>query len=120
MRRLLVLREQSGSASIEFAGAMFVFALVMIFILQAGAMMVAQVYATAGAREGARAAVTRPAGDPLSAANNAIPGFEREVAVIKGGDSVTVVVRVKTPVIFNAVTDWNWWVRSSATMRQER
>lgn len=99
---------------------MLVFALVMVFIFQAGAMMVAQVAATNAAREGARAAAALPPGDPISAANRSLPPFEREIAVDGGGDAVTVYVRVKTPVLFSVVKDWNWWVQSSATMRREQ
>lgn len=113
-------RGQRGSASIEFAGAMIVFALMMVFILQAGAMMVAQVAATNAAREGARAAATLPPGDPVAAASRTIEHMEREINVGGVGDAVTVVVRIKTPVIFQVVRDWDWWVQGRATMRRER
>ncbi len=99
---------------------MLVFALVMIFIFQAGAMMVAQVAATNAAREGARAAAALPPGDPITAASRSLPPFEREISVGGEGESVTVYVRVKTPVLFSAVKDWNWWAQSSATMRREQ
>ena len=112
-------RRLQGSASIEFAGAAFVFALTLVFILQAGAMMVTQVTATNAAREAARAAVTRPPGDPELAAARAAPGIEREMSVQRGKDRVTVTIRLKTPLIFDVVKDWNWWVQSSATMRRE-
>jgi Flp pilus assembly protein TadG len=113
-------RKRRGSASIEFAGAMIMFALVMVFILQAGAMMVAQVAATNAAREGARAAVTRPAGDPVAAASRTIEHYEKQINVNRGLDSATVTVRIKTPMMFQVVSDWNLWVQGRATMRQEQ
>ncbi len=97
------LRDERGSASIEFAGSMLVFVLVLIFVLQAGAMM-----------------VTLPPGDPEAAAARAAPGIERQMEIQGGGDSVTVFVRLKTPLVFEAVESWNWWVHASATMRRER
>ena len=113
-------RRKAGSATAEFAGAMLVFALVFISILQGGALMVTAVAATNAAREGARAAVTLPPGDPYAAAARAAPQFERAVEVGGNGDSVRVVVHLKTPVLFGMVADWDWWVQSSATMRRER
>lgn len=115
------MRRQSGSAVIEFTGALFGFVLMLIFILEGGALMVTQVAANNAAREGARAAVTLPPGDPHAAATRASTGFpERHISVSGGGDSVTVTVRLKTPFVFNIVDDWNWWVRGTATMRRER
>lgn len=114
------LRQEQGSASIEFAGAMLVFVLVLIFVLQAGALMVTQVTATNAAREAARAAATLPPGDPLAAAERAAPGLERQIEIQGSGDSVTVLVRLKTPLVFEAVESWNWWVHAAATMRRER
>jgi Flp pilus assembly protein TadG len=113
-------RRIAGSASIEFAGAMIVLALVLVMVFQAGAMMVTQVAATNAAREGARAAVTLPPADPHAAVQRAASGYEQRVSVHGGGDSVTVQVELKVPVIFRVVSDWNWWVQSSATMRRER
>ncbi len=114
-------RRQSGSAVVEFTGALFGFVLVLIFILQAGALMVTQVAANNAAREGVRAAVTLPPGNPRLAVERASTGFpDREISIQGGGDSVTVVVRLKTPFVLKIVSDWNWWVRGAATMRRER
>jgi hypothetical protein len=109
---------QAGSASIEFAGAMLAFALIFVLTLHAGALMVAQVAATNAAREGARAAVTLPPGDPHAAVARAAPGYARQVSVQGGGDSVTVAVRLNVPAIFRVTEGWT--VSSSATMRRER
>lgn len=113
-------RRQHGSAVVEFTAAMFLFVLVLIFILQAGALMHTLATATNAAREGARAAVTLPPSDPYEAVARVAPQFEREVKVSGGGDSVKVEVRLLTPVFFDAVADWNWWVTASSTMRRER
>lgn len=113
-------RRQPGSAVIEFTGAMFLFVLVLIFILQAGALMHTLITATNAAREGARVAVTLPPGDPQAAVARIAPQFDREVRVSGGGDNIKVEVRLRTPVFFDAVADWNWWVTASSTMRRER
>jgi len=116
-----LLRDERGSQSIEFAGATLVFALVLIFILQAGAMMTTQVTAANAAREVARAAVSLPPGDVEAALRRAAPAnMAREMNVESSGDSVRVTVRLQTPLIFDAVRDWNWWVQGTATMRRER
>ncbi len=118
--RLTPLADERGSASIEFAGAMIVFALVFMLILQAGSLMSTQVTATNAAREVARAAVTIPPGDPQAALERAAPGLERQLDLSGSGDSVTASVRLKTPLIFSSLAHWDWWVHSSATMRRER
>lgn len=120
MAKLQIWRYQRGSASLEFAGATFVLLLTLVFILHAGLLMVTMVTATNAAREGARAAVTLPPGDPVAAARNASPGFARDINVQAGGDSVRVTVRLKTPMISNVIGGGDWWLTSSATMRRER
>jgi|GEM_PF-6640134 len=113
-------RHAPGSASLEFAGATFALLLTLVFILHAGIVMVTMVTATNAAREGARAAVTLPPGDPVAAATQASPGFARQIDVQGGSDSVKVTVRLKTPLVSPAIAGWDWWLTSSATMRRER
>lgn len=120
MLKTRIRRWHAGSSVVEFTGAMFMFVLVLIFILQAGALMYTLVTATNAAREGARVAVTLPPGDPQAAVARVAPQFDREVRVSGGGDNVKVEVRLRTPVFFDAVADWNWWVTASSTMRRER
>jgi Flp pilus assembly protein TadG len=113
-------RYRHGSAVAEFAGTIFLLIMVFIAIIQAGLMMHAAVTASNAAREAARAAVTRPAGDPYGAARRAAPGFNPQVAIQRGGDSVTARVRIKTPLVFSAFGEWAPWINMSTTMRQER
>lgn len=120
MMHLIRQRYRRGSAVIEFTAAMFMFVLVLIFILQGGALMFTAVTAANAAREGARAAVTLPPGDPYSAVQRVARQFPSEVNVGGGGDSVTVNVRLRAPVLFDAVADWDWWVSATSTMRRER
>lgn len=115
-----ILQNERGSAGIEFAGASLVFAMVLVFLIQAGAMMVTQGAAANAAREGARAAVTVPPSDPVLAVRRAAPSYDPRVAVQSNSDSVTVVVQLDTPVLFSTVAKWNWTVQGAATMRRER
>jgi hypothetical protein len=102
------------------AGASLVFVMLFISIMQAGFFMYAQVTAANAAREGARAAATRPSADPYAAVSRASQGFERRVSVSIGGDQVRVAVQLKMPVLFDSVADWNLWATSTSVMRRER
>lgn len=113
-------RYARGSASLEMAGAALVFAMLFIFIMQAGMFMHAQVTAANAAREGARAAATRPSADPYAAVARASQGFQRRVDVSIGGDQVRVAVKLKMPLLFSSISDWNLWAGSTSVMRRER
>lgn len=113
-------RYARGSTSLEMAAAALVFAMLLIFIFQAGMFMHAQVTAANAAREGARAAATLPPADPYAAAARASRGFEHRISVRGGGDAVTVAVQLKMPVLFNSMSTWELWARSTSTMRRER
>jgi len=113
-------RYAHGSASVEMAGAALVFVMLFVFIMQAGMFMHAQVTAANAAREGARAAATRPASDPYAAVARASQGFERRVSVSGGGDQVRVAVKLKMPLLFSSINGWDLWAGSTSVMRRER
>lgn len=113
-------RYAHGSASVEMAGAALVFVMLFIFIMQAGMLMHAQVTAANAAREGARAAATRPSSDPYAAVARASQGFERRVSVSVGSDQVRVAVALKMPLVFSSISNWDLWADSTSVMRRER
>ena len=114
-------RQQHGSAVIEFTGAAFMLVLMLIFIMEGGLLMTTQIAASTAAREGARAAVTLPPGDVQAAVARAANGYQTQsLQVNRTGDSVTVQVYLKAPVIFSMFKDWNWPIHGSTTMRREQ
>jgi len=87
------LRDESGQASVEFAGVLFWLLLAGLFVWQM--MLVSWSFTQAGNAARTASRVEARGGDPEKAGRNALsPGLREHAKVTMAGDKATVKVRI--------------------------